>query len=122
MKIVRSHINHIYCTGFIVGKVCDKPIASGATYSGSGSRNYNMTSFASSGWCASASSPYLFIDLRKEYHITRVVVMGNKDQTKWSESYLLRYSHDRTLVHHSTSIKVSSDLIECKISNVVMPN
>ena len=104
--IICVTFSHIYCIGFIVGKVCDKPIVSNATFSGSDSTNYNMASFTSSGWCASGSSPYLFIDLRKEYHITRVVVMGNRYQTKWSESYLLRYSHDRTLVHHSTSIKV----------------
>ena len=120
--IICSIFNHIYCIGFIAGKVCDKPMLSSAIFSGSGSTNYNTASITSSGWCASGSAPYLLIDLRKEYHITRVVVMGNKDQTKWSESYLLRYSHDRTLVHHSTSIKVSSDLIDCKICNAVMPN
>ena len=90
---------------FILGKVCYNPL-SNATFSGIGSKNYNMASFASSGWCASGSAPYLLIDLGKEYHITRVVVMGSKDQTKWSESYSLRYSHDITLVHHSTSMKV----------------
>ena len=106
VRIICIIFNDIYCVGFIVGKVCDKPIVSNATFSGSGSTNYSMSSFASSGWCASGSEPYLFIDLRKEYHITRVVVMGNTDQTKWSESYLLRHSHNRTLVHQSTSIKV----------------
>ena len=96
----------ICCTGFIVGKVCDKPILSSATFSGSGSTNYNMASFTRSGWCASGSTPYLLIDLRKEYHITRVVVMGNKDQTKWSELYSLRYSHSETLVHSSQPLQV----------------
>ena len=40
------------------------------------------------------SDPYLLLDLQKEYHITRVVVMGDKDQTEWSESYSMKYSRD----------------------------
>ena len=95
-----------YWIGFVVGKVCDKPILSSATFSGSGSTNYHMASFTSSGWCASGAAPYLLIDLRKEYHITRVVVMGNKDQTKWSESYSLKYSHDQTLVDSGQPLQV----------------
>ena len=50
--------------------------------------------------------PYLTLDLRKEYHITRVVTMGNKDQTKWSESYSMKYSHDKTLVDGSLELRV----------------
>ena len=46
------------------------------------------------------------IDLQKEYHITRVVVMGNKDQTQWSESYSMKYSHNKTLVNTSSEIQV----------------
>ena len=65
-----------------------------------------MASFTSSGWCASGSRPHLLIDLQKEHHIRQVVVMGNKDQTKWSESYILRYSHRQTLVHGSTPMQV----------------
>ena len=95
-----------YCIGFVVGKVCDKPISSSATFSGSGSTNYHMASFTRSGWCASGTAPYLLIELRKEYHITRVVVMASKDQTKWSESYSLRYSHSQTLVHSSQPLQV----------------
>jgi hypothetical protein len=85
---------------FTVGKVCDKPILKDVTtfpdFSGSGSSNYRNARFSASGWCASGSTPYLLIDLKKEYHITRVVVMGNKDQTKWSGSYLMKYGHDKT--------------------------
>ena len=99
------HLHMNSCIIFIVGKVCYNPLSS-ATFSGFGSKNYNMASFTSSGWCSSGSAPYLFIDLGNEYHITRVVVMGNKEQTKWSESYSLRYSHSQTLVHRSTPIKV----------------
>jgi hypothetical protein len=40
------------------------------------------------------SDPYLLLDLQKEYHITRVVVMGDKDQTEWSKSYSMKYSRD----------------------------
>ena len=32
--------------------------------------------------------------------------MGNKDQTKWSESYLMKYSHDKTLVDGSRAVRV----------------
>jgi hypothetical protein len=38
------------------------------------------------------------LDLGKEYHITRVLTMGDKDQTNWSESYTLKYSHKKSLV------------------------
>jgi hypothetical protein len=92
---------------FIVGKVCDKPIIKNVTtfpvFSGSGSSNYSNARFSASGWCASGSAPYLSIELQKEYHITRVVVMGNRDQTKWSGSYLMKYSHGKT---HENSQKV----------------
>ena len=85
---------------FIVGKVCDKPILKNVTtfpvFSGSGSSNYSNARFSASGWCASGSTPYLLIDLQKEYHITRVVVMGNRRQTKWSGSYSMKYSHNRS--------------------------
>ncbi len=32
--------------------------------------------------------------------------MGNKDQTKWIESYSVKYSHDETLVDGSTEMQV----------------
>ena len=100
---------HFYYIGWICDR--DNPIlqSSNATFSGSGSENYNRAQFYNIhgiGWCASSSIPYLMLDLRKEYHITRVVTMGNKDQTKWSVSYLMKYSHDKTLVDGSTEMRV----------------
>lgn len=39
------------------------------------------------------------IDLQNEYHVTRIVTMGDKDQTGWSEtSYVLSYSRNQSLV------------------------
>jgi hypothetical protein len=32
--------------------------------------------------------------------------MGDRDQTKWSESYSMKYSHDKTLVDKSSAIEV----------------
>jgi hypothetical protein len=46
------------------------------------------------------------LDLLKEYHITRVVTMGNRDQTKWSETYLMKYSHDETLLDDIQAMQV----------------
>ena len=66
----------------------------------------DAASFFGPGWCASGSAPYHLIDLEKEYHITQVVVMGNREQTKWSDSYSLRYSHSQTLVYRSISVQV----------------
>ena len=85
---------------FTVGKICDNPILNKSIpiFLGSGFENYNTASFYSYGWCASGSTPYLMLDLRTEYHITRVVTMGDKDQTNWSETYTLKYSHDKSLV------------------------
>ena len=87
-----------------VGKICDKPLLSntgtfpGSVFSGSGDRynGYKNARITEGGWCASGSGSYLLVDLQNEYHITKVVVMGNKNQKKWSESYSLNYSHDKT--------------------------
>ncbi|CAB4042576.1 retinoschisin-like, partial, partial [Paramuricea clavata] len=108
-----------YATKFFVSlpyarcKICDNPIlqdlTAAWTVSGSGSQNYSRSLFNSLGWCASGSSPYLMLDLRKEYHVTRVVTMGNKDQTKWSESYSLKYSYDKTLVDDSRAVQISGN-------------
>ena len=56
-------------------------------------------------WCANSSS-YLLLDLKNEYHITKVVIMGNKEQKKWSESYLLKYSHNKTLLDSIKAVEV----------------
>ncbi|CAB4005117.1 ---NA---, partial [Paramuricea clavata] len=91
------------------GMICDNPLLNDAgneVFSGrGGSTYYRYARFTGSGWCASGFAPYLLLDLQKEYHITRVVVMGNKDQTQWSESYSMKYSHDKTLVDTSSAIQ-----------------
>ncbi len=71
-----------------------------SAFSGSGDSNnkYKDARFSGHGWCPSGSSgtTYLLLDLQKEYHITRVVVLADREQTKWSDSYSLKYSHDTT--------------------------
>ena len=91
------------CFFFCVGEVCDKPLLKDGrifpkrVFSGRGGyKYYYLARFDYDGWCASSSRAYLLLDLQKEYHITQVVVMGNKEQTKWSESYVMFYSHDKT--------------------------
>ena len=64
-----------------------------------------------SGWCGSRSShSYLTLDLRKEYHITKVVIMGDKEQSKWSESYSLQYSRDKTYGYKKTVVSKTFSL------------
>ncbi|CAB4005658.1 Venom prothrombin activator pseutarin-C non-catalytic subunit [Paramuricea clavata] len=85
-------------------KICDKPLLNDkrtfpdSVFSGSGDlyRKYKYARITGGGWCPWRSDSYLLIDLHKEYHITRVVVMGDRDQTMWSRSYSLKYSHDTT--------------------------
>ena len=97
---------------FAVGKICDNPILNKST--SIFSENYNTSQFYSYGWCASGSTPYLMLDLGKEYHITRVVTMGDKDQTKWSESYTLKYSHKKSLAdQNNVEVYVYNDLLGC---------
>ena len=80
--------------------MCDKPllrnIIISPIYSGSGDpkNGYAKAGIKSSGWCASGPDSYLLLDLKNEYHITQVVVMGDKEQTKWSSSYSFKYSRD----------------------------
>ena len=108
----QKHTNQLFFITPTVGKVCDRDNRilrnSNAIFSGSGSENYNRARFYDygTGWCASGFMPYLMLDLRKEYRITRVVTMGNRDQTKWSESYSMQYSHDKTLVDRSSAVQV----------------
>jgi hypothetical protein len=99
---------------FTVGKICDKPLLEGIhrtfpneVFSGNGGSNdYDNARFTGSGWCPSSSDSYLSLDLQKEYHITQVMVMANKYQTKWSESYSMNCSHSKTLVDTSLNKKV----------------
>ena len=110
--ILCSNRCHIYISSFFtLGKVCDKPLLrntsifppDSAVYSGSGDPNngYKNAGITSNGWCASGSDSYLLLDLKKEYHIMQVVVMGDKEQTKWSNSYLFKYSRDNITYKNS---------------------
>ena len=95
-------MSNLYFLFFTSGKICDKPFLHNTTispsdtavYSGSGDPNsgYANAGITSNGWCASGPDSYLLLDLKKEYHITQVVVMGDKEQTKWSNSYSFKYS------------------------------
>ncbi|XP_028413353.1 uncharacterized protein LOC114536224 [Dendronephthya gigantea] len=68
-----------------------------SVFSGNGSTRYSNARFTKDGWCTQASqTKCLLIDLQREYHITQVVTMGNKDQTKWIERYTMAYSHDES--------------------------
>ncbi|XP_028417344.1 receptor-type tyrosine-protein phosphatase F-like [Dendronephthya gigantea] len=85
---------------YVKCKMCNKPelLQNQATFSdsfvsGSGSHSFMNARFDRTGWCNDGRK-YLLIDLQKEYHITRVVTMGNRDQTKWISKYTMAYSHD----------------------------
>ena len=110
---------HVYSTlnsPFIIylpaGKICDNQLLNNENnfpdniFGGSGRNSFHEARFTKSSWCSSTPGSYLTIDLLKEYHITRVVVMGDKDQTKWSGLYSLKYSHDESLVDSSHAVKV----------------
>ncbi|CAB4004016.1 receptor-type tyrosine- phosphatase epsilon-like, partial [Paramuricea clavata] len=117
-------------------KICDKPLlherqrkyflevffAADKVFSGSGgSESYQNARFTKDGWCASMSGAYLLLDLQKEYHITQIVVMGNKDQTKWSESYSLKYSHDKTY-KNSKKIKGNQNGYQASVTQLDIYN
>jgi hypothetical protein len=106
----------IYFTIFTVGKICDKPLLQDAktfpdsVFNGSGDPrdNYKHARITKGGWCPSGpGTRYLMLDLQNQYHITQVVVMADAvGQTRWSGSYSLKYSHDKTLVDGSSVIPV----------------
>ena len=85
-----------------LGKMCNKSALlqdeitfPDSVFSGRSSAGYSNARFTKDGWCTQTSqTEYLLIDLQKEYHITQVVTMGNKDQTKWIDRYTMAYSHD----------------------------
>ena len=88
-----------------VGKMCDKALLGDANtfpnsiFSGRGDSNntYKEARISRNGWCPSRPrTTYLLLDLQKEYHITRVVVMADRELTKWSDSYSMTYSHDKS--------------------------
>ena len=104
---------------FTVGKLCDNPLLRDARtfpeslFSGSGdsSKRYKRARITGSGWCPSGSgTTYLLLDLQKEYHTTQVAVMADREQTKWSESYSMTYSHDKS---YKNSIQVFLIVIKC---------
>jgi hypothetical protein len=90
------------------GKICDNPLLydtrtfPDSIFSGrdnTGARTeYKDARITSGGWCPSSytrSSVYLLLDLQKEYHITGVLIMSDKDQTKHSRVHTLEYSRER---------------------------
>jgi hypothetical protein len=90
---------------FTTGKICDNPLLHDTTafpdsvFSGSGdsSNTYKDARITKGGWCPSESgTAYLTLDLQKEYHITQVVVMADKQQTKWSGGYSMEFSHNNS--------------------------
>ena len=96
---------------FNVGKICDKPLLHNAIdfpdsiFSGSGYPHDARITEA--GWCPSRSgTKYLMLDLQKQYHIKQVVVMAVRSQARWSGSYSLKYSHNKTLVDGNSAIPV----------------
>jgi hypothetical protein len=97
---------------FTAGKICDKPLLNDTRifpdqiFSGSGGSNYQNARFTASGWCVSSSGSYLLVDLQKEYHLTQIVIMADKEQTNWSTSYSMKYSHDQRLLDSSSATQV----------------
>ncbi|XP_028402580.1 receptor-type tyrosine-protein phosphatase delta-like isoform X10 [Dendronephthya gigantea] len=93
-------------------KICDNQLLNDEStfpdniFRGNGGNSFHEARFTKGGWCSSTPGSYLTIDLQKEYHITRVSVMGDKDQTKWSGSYSLKYSHDESLVDSSRVVQI----------------
>ncbi|CAB4007475.1 uncharacterized protein LOC110250238 [Paramuricea clavata] len=99
-------------------KICDKPLLHDANtfpdsiFSGSGdlNNNYKHARITKSGWCPlGTGTRYLMLDLHKQYHITKVVVMADIEQASWSGSYSLKYSHDKTLVDGSSAIPIKGN-------------
>jgi hypothetical protein len=117
-------VNLLSFTLLTVGKICDKPLSLSddnkfppiKVFLGSGGIKYGDVRSTRAGWCASGSTPYLLIDLQKEYHLTHVMVIADKEQTKWSNSYSMKYSRTKTLINSSRSLQVSVIVIDyCKI-------
>ena len=96
-------------------KICNKPLLTCArtfankVFSGKGGSDYQNAKFSRSGWCAPTLGTYLLLDLHKEYHITHVALLGNRDQTMWSSSYAMQYSHAETLVHESRAKQITGN-------------
>ena len=98
----------------MIGKICENPILESipnTAFSGSGgSSGYEQATFYKDGWCSTgAGGEYILIDLQKEYHVTRIVTMGDKNQTVWSESYAMSYSHNSSVDQNSTQVSAYGD-------------
>ncbi|XP_028402590.1 receptor-type tyrosine-protein phosphatase delta-like isoform X2 [Dendronephthya gigantea] len=97
---------------YVECKICDNQLLNDNSsfpdniFGGNGGNSFHKARFTKGGWCSSTPGSYLTIDLPKEYHITRVMVMGDKDQTKWSGSYSLKYSHDESLGDSSRAVQI----------------
>ncbi|CAB4010349.1 neuronal cell adhesion molecule isoform X1 [Paramuricea clavata] len=99
-------------------KICDKPLSlsddnkfsRNKVFSGSGgSKYYGNVRSNRVGWCASGSTSYLLLDLQKEYHLTHVMVIADRKQTKWSNSYSMKHSRAETLIDSSRSIQITEN-------------
>ncbi|XP_028411944.1 uncharacterized protein LOC114534670 [Dendronephthya gigantea] len=111
---------------FTCSEICENPLLQNETkfpdtvFSGSGSTDntkYKEARFSSNGWCPTESgNKYLKIDLLNEYHITRVMIMGDKDQTKSSGSYSLKYSHNESLVDGGSGLQITGNMYSFQAS------
>ena len=126
-----NKLKQIYTISFFTpGKLCDKPLLRDenifpptSVYSGSGDPNngYANARIKGSGWCAPGSGTYLSLDLGKEYHITKVAIMGDKEQTKWSQSYSFKYSHDNTYKNSRQVCTRSKPFLFTFVNRTVIP-
>jgi hypothetical protein len=95
---------------FTLGKICNKPLLQNArtfpdnVFSGSGGSNYQNARLTRAGWCASGSKPFLSINLQKEYHLTKVVVIT--DTTQRSSTYSLTYRRAGTWISRDRAVQV----------------
>jgi hypothetical protein len=89
-----------------IGKICDNPllynesIFPDSVFSGYGNgRNspikYKDARITNGGWCPTQYNfAYLYIDLKKEYHITQILVMTDKEQKEFSGLHYLKYGRE----------------------------
>lgn len=96
-----SELNDRVLITLNIGEVCphNTIIQDKTVYSSNAFRKYNFTKarFGENGWCTkNGEEEYLLIDLEKEYQITRVVTMGDRDlQKKWIGMFTFTYSPNR---------------------------
>jgi hypothetical protein len=106
----RGEFMTTFASIFTVGKICEKPLLQDTrtfpdnVFSGRGGPNYPNARLTKAGWCASGSRPYLSINLKKEYHLTHVVVIT--DKTQWSSKYVLTYRRTRTWINRDIQVLI----------------